>query len=216
MLAGEVPFQGRHASAVVASVIADPPRDLRQLRPEVPRKLAAVVAKALEKDPGDRFQRVEDLAAAIAPFGPPELAGEVVPTSARFGGMSGTWARVEPPPRPEHRGRAVWIAAAVGALVVAVSALRYGLREEPSAVAAPPSPASTEATAASPVAPAAAAAPPARSASAAVASAPAALGAPTAAAEPRAAATAPPRAGAEATPPPRSTRPSTRSNPLHL
>jgi len=70
MLSGSMPFKEGKAAAVVASVIADEPRPLRELRPELPKKLVAAVMKALTKNPDERYSSVEELAAAIAPFCP--------------------------------------------------------------------------------------------------------------------------------------------------
>ena len=67
LLAGEPPFMGT-AAGVGAAIAADDPRPLRELRPEVPEALAAVVRRAREKDPAKRFQSMQDLASALAPF----------------------------------------------------------------------------------------------------------------------------------------------------
>ena len=51
-------------------VLTDVPRTVDQLRPEVPRALAAIVAKCLEKVPATRFATVAELAMALEPFAP--------------------------------------------------------------------------------------------------------------------------------------------------
>ena len=43
---------------------------LRQVMPEAPAELEAVILRCLEKDPDHRFQDVAELAAALYPFGP--------------------------------------------------------------------------------------------------------------------------------------------------
>ncbi len=43
---------------------------LRQVMPEAPAELEAVILRCLEKDPNHRFQDVAELAAALYPFGP--------------------------------------------------------------------------------------------------------------------------------------------------
>ncbi len=228
MLAGEPPFQGPSPAAIVASVIADPPPDLQKLRPDAPKKLVAAVMKALEKDPAGRFERIEDFAAAIAPFAAPELTvWEAGPVSGPFAGMTGTWARAEaPPPKPERRGRAAWVGAGAVALAIAVFAILFGLRRSPAPVTSSTVAADEAAPAVAPApsqAPSAAepreqeAAAPADSPTASASSAPA-MSAATRATRPpppgpaRTAATRPARPA----PPPRTTKPDTRDNPIHL
>ena len=61
MLAGEPPFRATSASRLIFAHIAEPPRDLLTLRPELPPQLAAVVMACLAKKPEDRPQRAHDL-----------------------------------------------------------------------------------------------------------------------------------------------------------
>ena len=56
MLAGAPPFTGRTVQAVVAAHLAQPPKSLRDVRPEVPGAVADAIGRALAKDPADRFQ----------------------------------------------------------------------------------------------------------------------------------------------------------------
>ncbi|HEX6433485.1 MAG TPA: protein kinase [Gemmatimonadales bacterium] len=55
MLAGEPPFTGPTAQAILARHAVDPVPNLRTIRPNVPPALQRVVAKALSKVPADRF-----------------------------------------------------------------------------------------------------------------------------------------------------------------
>ncbi|MEO7330492.1 MAG: protein kinase [Minicystis sp.] len=70
LLVGEPPFIHDSATAILAAIIADKPKPVRERRPELPAGLAAVVMKALEKNPAARFGSARELAAALAPFGP--------------------------------------------------------------------------------------------------------------------------------------------------
>jgi len=56
MLAGEAPFTGATAQAIVARVLTDQPRSVSAQRHTVPPQLDAAVRRALEKLPADRFQ----------------------------------------------------------------------------------------------------------------------------------------------------------------
>lgn len=65
LLAGEPPHTGPSAQVVFAKILADDARPLRELRKAVPPHVAAVVAKALEKLPADRFETAKAFAAAL-------------------------------------------------------------------------------------------------------------------------------------------------------
>jgi serine/threonine-protein kinase len=81
MLAGEPPFTGPTAQAVVARVMTDRPRSLAALRETVPSHIEATVMTALAKLPADRFASVAAFAAALAPSGATPSAPVVVPPS---------------------------------------------------------------------------------------------------------------------------------------
>jgi len=68
LLTGQVPFHAEQMVQLVATVLEKPAPDVRTLRPEVPRELAAVVARCLEKDPARRFRDYADLRIALLPF----------------------------------------------------------------------------------------------------------------------------------------------------
>lgn len=65
MLAGEPPFSGTTISGLWASIVADPPRPLKGLRPEAPAALVALVEACLAKDPRERPQSVAELARRV-------------------------------------------------------------------------------------------------------------------------------------------------------
>jgi serine/threonine-protein kinase len=65
MLAGEPPFEGPTAQAVIARSITNDPPPLRAKRPEVPEVLERVVRRATAKDPADRYQGADELADAL-------------------------------------------------------------------------------------------------------------------------------------------------------
>lgn len=68
LLAGEAPFQGETPGAILAAIVADDPKDLRQLRPELPQKLLDIVADCLQKRREKRLASVDELAKRLAPF----------------------------------------------------------------------------------------------------------------------------------------------------
>ena len=68
MLAGEPPFRGATAQALIAAQLTRAATPLTELRSAVPTGLAAVIHRCLEKRPADRFQRAEEMLAALESF----------------------------------------------------------------------------------------------------------------------------------------------------
>jgi serine/threonine-protein kinase len=54
-LAGQAPFVHRNEAVVLQLHLTQPAPDVRTIRPETPAHVAAVIAKALAKDPADRW-----------------------------------------------------------------------------------------------------------------------------------------------------------------
>jgi serine/threonine protein kinase len=71
MLAGQAPF---HAAPTVAEKLMKhqngQPKSICECRPDVPRELAAVIDRAMAKNPNDRFQTGLELVDALMPFLP--------------------------------------------------------------------------------------------------------------------------------------------------
>jgi len=66
MLAGHVPFTGDSPTAIMMKHIQEPPPSIHEERPELPAEVGRVVARALAKNPGERFQRAGELSDAFA------------------------------------------------------------------------------------------------------------------------------------------------------
>ncbi len=64
-LTGRPPFEAANVPALLAKHVTEAPPPLVALKPEVPKKLAVVVHRCLEKAPADRFESGEALAEAI-------------------------------------------------------------------------------------------------------------------------------------------------------
>src|SRR5581483_6766065 len=62
LCAGHPPFRADTPLAVLRRVCDDPPRPLREVNPDVPDWLDAIVRKLLAKDPADRFQTAAEVA----------------------------------------------------------------------------------------------------------------------------------------------------------
>jgi serine/threonine-protein kinase len=66
MLAGEPPFAGPTAQAVLARKLSDPPRELRTVRPDVSPAIERAVLHALKRDPAARPASAGALAALLS------------------------------------------------------------------------------------------------------------------------------------------------------
>jgi serine/threonine-protein kinase len=65
LLAGRLPFDGDSAVAIALKHLSEAPAPISQWRPDVHPALEAVVMAALAKDPAQRWQSAEDLAAGL-------------------------------------------------------------------------------------------------------------------------------------------------------
>jgi tetratricopeptide (TPR) repeat protein len=114
MATGERPFTGRTNLSVLSSVLKDTPRPAHEVCESVPRPLARMIQRALEKGPEDRYQSATDLRRDLEDlkrdYDTGELLRHSTSGSRRFAML------------PEPRG---WLlpAAAFTALVLAVVVL---------------------------------------------------------------------------------------------
>jgi len=65
MLAGEPPYTGPNAQAIIAKRLATDPTPLRVVRPDLAAGLSAAVAKALHRTPAERFSSAGEFARAL-------------------------------------------------------------------------------------------------------------------------------------------------------
>jgi serine/threonine-protein kinase len=98
LLTGEVPYSGDGLMAVALRHVRDPVPNVRALRPDVPARVDAVVARALAKRPEDRFGSMEELAAALESC----LAEESEARTAVVREDDTGVVPPAPPPRPEQ------------------------------------------------------------------------------------------------------------------
>ena len=92
-LCGERPFQARGQELLVREILASEPRQVRAVNPAVPRDLAVVAARALEKDPAHRYLDAGALADELQRF----LGGEPVEARPIPGWLrAARWARHNP------------------------------------------------------------------------------------------------------------------------
>ena len=65
MLCGQRPFRAGGLGKLLRQVVQSVPEPLRELRAEIPEELEAIVARALQKDPNDRFRNGAEFAAEL-------------------------------------------------------------------------------------------------------------------------------------------------------
>jgi len=68
-LTGRVPFEAETTWALVAKHLEEEPPDPRKLNSEVPPELAAVIVKAMAKNPADRYGTATEMHDALARLG---------------------------------------------------------------------------------------------------------------------------------------------------
>jgi uncharacterized RDD family membrane protein YckC len=70
LLAGQPPFDGPNPMAVIAQHLKVTAPPVRELRPEVPPRLAAILARLMEKEPASRYPSYEALTEALEAAAP--------------------------------------------------------------------------------------------------------------------------------------------------
>jgi tetratricopeptide (TPR) repeat protein len=93
MLAGEAPYTGPSAQAILAKRFIEPIPHVRTVRESVPPGLEQAITKALAKTPVDRFQTAAELTAALTPeaLSAARIAPEPIAPAASGGGLG--WRR---------------------------------------------------------------------------------------------------------------------------
>jgi DNA-binding beta-propeller fold protein YncE len=125
-LTGQVPFPREDDVAKLWAHISDTPPLATELAPDVPRRLAAVARRAMEKDPDDRFASAREM-------------GRAALAAVPGGGDTGARARLaasRAAPPPTRRRPARWALPAAVALLVAlagVTALVLSRDDDPAA-----------------------------------------------------------------------------------
>jgi eukaryotic-like serine/threonine-protein kinase len=105
-LAGQPPFTGPNARAILARKLTTTPAPLRSLRADVPAVVEQVLLRALARQPADRYESLDAFARAMAETG--------VPTAITPAGL-----RSVGPPRSRGVSRRAMGIAALGLAVVA-------------------------------------------------------------------------------------------------
>ena len=100
ILAGQPPFGGVQYSSSFDKMMAhrkETPPPIQEFRPDLPKKVVAVLEQMLAKDPDDRFQKPADLAESLYPL----CAGANLPLM-----IENAWKAAESAPMPQSTGDA--------------------------------------------------------------------------------------------------------------
>jgi len=65
MLSGKLPFRGERETVVLHHILHEPPEAMEDLKPPIPLALRRMVARALEKDPEDRYATATEILADL-------------------------------------------------------------------------------------------------------------------------------------------------------
>jgi serine/threonine-protein kinase len=116
LLAGKPPFTDRTPRQILAAHLHEQARPVTELRTDTPSGLAAVVTRCLEKAPGDRWQRADDIVARLEALETP-------------GGGTGVVRAI----RRRPRALIAALLGAAGAAALLALALLHGPTAEPAA-----------------------------------------------------------------------------------
>ena len=146
MLTGSVPFDGDSAVSTALARLHAPAPDVRTRRPDVPPGLAAVIGKAMAREPADRFADAAALQAAMLAV--PQTArppGAAAPTTV----MASPTVTLQPtqvyPANHRPRRRLLRLVALVGAIVLVAGLLAWYTARADSNQSPPGSPTSSSA-----------------------------------------------------------------------
>jgi Tol biopolymer transport system component len=132
MLAGDPPYAGSSAQAVLSRILMEEPPHVTEVRRSVPPNVADAVAKALEKIPADRFESAEAFAKALKDSAFRHEMASLATTPIGHRGRS-----FGPRTAFQYRSQVPQLAMGAVALVASGAAVMGWLREEPADVGQP-------------------------------------------------------------------------------
>jgi serine/threonine protein kinase/tetratricopeptide (TPR) repeat protein len=114
MLTGKLPFKGEHEAAVMYSILNEEPETVQRYRQDLPPDVDRIIRRALEKDPADRYQHIDDMVSELRLLR--KQSGRVVrPENSA--------SRPTPTPGPQASSKTKLLVGIGGALLVAVVAV---------------------------------------------------------------------------------------------
>src|ERR1051326_3520919 len=65
MITGHMPFRGEHEAAMMYSILNEEPESVQKYPQEISSEIDRIIRRALEKDPADRYQHVDDMVSEL-------------------------------------------------------------------------------------------------------------------------------------------------------
>jgi serine/threonine protein kinase/Flp pilus assembly protein TadD len=65
MLTGKLPFRGEHDAAIMYSILNEEPESIQKAIPDISTEIDRIIRRALEKDPADRYQHIDDMVSEL-------------------------------------------------------------------------------------------------------------------------------------------------------
>lgn len=112
LFSGKRPFVAEHAAAALYSIVHEKPEPVRDINPDIPEQVAAVIDQALAKDPADRYPDARALEVDLR-----NIARDL--EFSRISSTSGSTYSL--PTHGSKKSRVVW--GIVGILIIALGAL---------------------------------------------------------------------------------------------
>jgi eukaryotic-like serine/threonine-protein kinase len=95
-LGGEIPHQCATPHALIVRRVSEPARPLSELRPDLDPALAAAVMRALATEVPDRYESMDAMIDALAPFAAEPASGALAPPASKPAALAATMSA--PPP----------------------------------------------------------------------------------------------------------------------
>jgi len=122
MLVGRMPFRGEHDAAMMYSILNEESDTVQKYRQDASPELDRIIHRALEKDPADRYQHVDDMVSELRRM--QKISARVV-RSEQKGQSRTTQTVIMPIESPKKSNRNLWIAAAVIVLLAGVTTFLF-------------------------------------------------------------------------------------------
>ncbi len=100
LLTNQPAFEGSSTPELCVAILVGPLRSMREIRPDIPADLEAIVAKCLSKDANERFATVSDLARALSRFAPAGTRSSVERIARVTSNPHLRFQGSDPPPQP--------------------------------------------------------------------------------------------------------------------
>ncbi len=118
MLTGHMPFRGEHDAAMMYSILNEEPDLLTTYLPDANSELLHIINRALEKDPADRYQHVDEMVTELRRMR--KMSDRVVKPGPMASSRSHQPVNVPAAPQIDPK-RVIWIASAAIAVLASVA-----------------------------------------------------------------------------------------------